>query len=74
MVHSSGSEALDSAYVQDLLTRLCVLSEVPHTGMSVARRARRWSQIADLSQQVSETAAGLARALVPESGGGAASR
>lgn len=74
MARSSGSEALDTAYAQDLLTRLCVLSEVPDTRMSSARRARAWSQIAVLAGEISETASGLARALVPESGGGAASK
>lgn len=74
MVYSSGSEALDSAEAQDLLTRLCVLGEVPHSGMAKAKRARAWSQIAELSQQVSEIASGLARALAPEADGGAASR
>jgi hypothetical protein len=74
MAHSSGSEALDSAYAQDLLMRLCVLSEVPDTRMSVVRRARVWSQIAELAGEISETASGLARLLVPESGGGAASK
>lgn len=71
MARSSGSEALDSAYAQDLLTRLCVLSEVPDTRMSSARRARVWSQIAKLSGEISETASALARMLVPETGGGA---
>jgi len=74
MARSSGSEALDSAYAQDLLMRLLVLSEVPDTRMSPVRRARVWSQIAELSGEISETAAALARLLVPESGGGAASK
>lgn len=73
-LYSSGSEALDTAHVQDLLTRLCVISEVPNTGMSATRRARRWTQIAELSAQVSEVAAGLARELAPETGGGTGSR
>jgi hypothetical protein len=74
MARSSGSEALDTAYAQDLLMRLCVLSEVPDTRMASERRARVWSQIAELSGEISETAAGLARMLVPEAGGGAASK
>ena len=74
MARSSGSEALDSAYAQDLLMRLLVLTEVPDTRMSPARRARVWSQIAVLSGEISETAAALARMLVPEPGGGASSQ
>jgi hypothetical protein len=73
-LYSSGSEALDTAHAQDLLTRLCVISEVPNTGMSAARRARRWTQIAELSAQVSEVAAGLARELAPERDGGSGAR
>lgn len=74
MVYASGSEALDAAEASELLTQLCVLGEVPHSGMGKAKRARAWSQIAELSAQVSEIASGLARALAPEDGGGAGSR
>lgn len=69
MARSSGSEALDTAYAQDLLMRLCVLSEVPDTRMSPVRRARVWTQIAELSGEINEITSALARMLVPETEG-----
>lgn len=69
MGYVSGSEALDSSEVEELLTRL-YRGGVPDSGMSVARRARQWSQIAAAAGQTAEIASALARRLASEADGG----
>jgi hypothetical protein len=61
--YSSGSEALDAAEVEDLLVRLFLLGDAPHTGMPRAVRARAWAQIAEVSGQIAEVSGALARLL-----------
>ena len=65
----SGSEALDTAEAEVLLTRL-YRGGVPDSGMSVGRRARQWSQIAATAGQMAEIASALARRLASEDDGG----
>ena len=69
MGYVSGSEALDSSEVEELLMRL-YRGGVPDSGMSAGRRARQWSQIAAVAGQMSEIASALARRLASEVDGG----
>jgi hypothetical protein len=70
VAHYSGSEALDVAEVEELLLRLFQLGDVPDTAMPAARRARHYRQIAEITGQISEVAAALARRLAPETKAG----
>jgi len=49
--------------LEDLLVRLFLLGDGPHTGMSRAARARAWAQIAEVSGQIAEVSGALARLL-----------
>jgi hypothetical protein len=69
MARLSGSEALDSCEVEELLMRL-YRGGVPDSGMSVGRRARAWAQIAAGAEQAAEIASALARRLASEADGG----
>lgn len=68
-VWRSGSEALDAAEAEGLLTELFSLG-VPDSGMSVTRRQRAYRQRAELTGQLAEVWSALARCLEAEGLGG----
>jgi phage FluMu protein gp41 len=67
--YRSGSEALDAAEAEVVLTELYA-SGLPDASMSAERRRRAYARCAEQASQVAELCAALARGLESWGGGG----